>query len=58
MFDLLGGLSGAVAALIGQVLSPLLDPLVNVLLKVLGIDLATTDVGVQLNCAADVQLVF
>lgn len=58
VFDLLGGLSGAVAALISQVLSPLLDPLVNVLLKALGIDLATTDVGVQLNCAADVQLVF
>ncbi|TFF39029.1 hypothetical protein E3U47_15275 [Pseudomonas sp. RIT623] len=38
--------------LIKNLLSPLLDPLLNVLLKVLGIDLASAEVGANLSCSS------
>ena len=47
-----------VGDLLKGVLSPLLDPLLNVLLKALGINLAVTEVGAQLNCGGGAELVY
>lgn len=54
----LGSLLSLVQGIISGLLSPLLDPLVNVLLKVLGIDLAQTEVGARMTCGAHPELVF
>lgn len=55
-------LSGVIALLQGVVsglLSPLLDPLLNLLLgNVLGIGLSNAEVGAQLTCGADAELVY
>jgi hypothetical protein len=37
---------------VAGVLAPVLDPLVNTSLRLLGVDLALTEVGGQLNCGA------
>ena len=39
-------------------LSPLLDPILNGLLRLLGINLATTEAGAQLNCGGGAELVY
>ena len=56
--SVLSGLLGLLQGIVQGLLSPLLDPLVNVLLKALGIDLAQTGVGAQLNCGLQAQLVY
>ncbi|MDH1701324.1 TadG family pilus assembly protein [Comamonas terrigena] len=56
--DILAGLLSLVGSLIAGVLAPVLDPLVNSLLRLLGIDLALTEVGGQLNCGGAAELVY
>lgn len=47
-----------VGKIVEEVLSPLLDPLVNLLLKALGINLAATEIGAQLDCGGGAELVY
>lgn len=49
---LLDGVKNILEPIIRNLLSPLLDPLVNGLLKVLGIDLASAEVGANLSCSS------
>ncbi|QXH59098.1 hypothetical protein KSS90_03690 [Pseudomonas maumuensis] len=49
---LLDGVKNILEPVIRNLLSPLLDPLVSGLLKVLGIDLATAEVGANLSCSS------
>ncbi|MDH0649092.1 pilus assembly protein TadG-related protein [Pseudomonas sp. GD03858] len=49
---LLDGVRNILEPLIKNLLSPLVDPLVNGLLKVLGIDLASAEVGANLSCTS------
>lgn len=48
-------------SLLGAILSPLtyaLDSILNLLLNLLGLSLAKTDIGAQLNCGTNVELVY
>ena len=56
--DILNSLLSLLGGLIAEVLAPALDPLVNTLLRLLGIDLAITEVGGQLNCGGTAELVY
>ena len=54
----LGSVLGVVNSLVVSVLSPLLDPIIDSLLKLLGIQLAGTEYGAQLNCGGAAELVY
>lgn len=56
--ELISSLISSLSNLIKTALSPLLDPLVNQLLRVLGVDLATTEIGARLSCHRGVELVY
>lgn len=56
--DILAGLLSLIGGLVAGVLAPVLDPLVNTLLRLLGVDLALTEVGGQLNCGGAAELVY
>lgn len=56
--SILGDLLSLLGGLITSALAPALDPLVNTLLRLLGIDLAITEVGGQLNCGGTAELVY
>lgn len=56
--DVTNALLALVSGLIAEVLAPLLDPLVSGVLRLLGVDLAITEVGGQLNCGGSAQLVY
>lgn len=49
-FELIAGLISALQVVIGDVLGKILDPILNALLPLLGVDLATADVGANLTC--------
>ena len=49
--SLLDGLKTAIQNIIVPLLSGLLDPILNMLLKVLGVNLAQTEVAGQLSCS-------
>lgn len=55
---ILDGVLSLLGGLVAGVLAPVLDPLVNTLLRLLGIDLAITEVGGQLNCGGTAELVY
>lgn len=56
--QLVNAASSAAQSVISSLLSPMLDPLVNFLLNALGINLAQADIGAQLTCGADAELVY
>lgn len=56
--SILAQLTQGLGDMVSGLLSPLLDPIINTVFQLLGVDIAKTEAGAQLNCDGRAELVY